>query len=305
MQIYLPIAEMAVPAEAIFLVSGFVGFLSGMFGIGGGFLTTPFLIFIGIPPAIAVGTQPTQIVANGTSGMLGHLRRGNVDMKMGAVMLSGSVCGSFVGVQIFSWLERLGQIDFVISVLYVVLLGGIGTMMMAESIHKILFQKSNIRSEFNTFKVSRFVAALPFKMRFERSKLYISPLLPIGVGVISGLLASILGIGGGFLLVPAMIYIIGMPAIVVAGTSLFQIVCTTSVAAMLHAVTNQTVDILLAAILIAGGVIGAQIGVIFTGKLKPLHARLILAALILIVSLQLSTQLFFAPEELYSLVDMR
>lgn len=302
MQIYLPIAEMAISAEAIFLVSAFVGFLSGLFGIGGGFLTTPFLIFTGIPPAVAVGTQPCQIVANGTSGMLGHWRKGHVDMKMGGVMLMGSVAGSIIGISIFKLLQYIGQIDFVVSLLYVVLLGTIGTLMLLESLFSILFKKETMRSEFNQFNVTGLAARLPFKMRFPRSNLYISAILPAGVGFVSGLLASILGIGGGFLLVPAMIYIIGMPGIVVAGTSLFQIVFTTSFATMLHAVANQTVDIMLAAILIAGGVIGAQFGVAFTGKIKGLHARIILAVLILVVAVQLSGNLFVQPAELFSTV---
>ena len=302
MQIYLPIAEMAVSAEAIFMVSGMVGFLSGLFGIGGGFLTTPFMIFIGIPPAVAVGTQPCQIVANGTSGMLGHLKKGHVDFKMGAMMLSGSTCGAFIGVSIFKFLQGLGQIDFAVSVLYVILLSGIGSLMLFESIRSLMMTGKTIRSAFNTAHVSPLIDSLPFKMRFPRSELYISALLPILVGFVSGVLASVLGIGGGFLLVPAMIYIIGMPAMVVAGTSLFQIVFTTSIATILHAVTNNTVDILLALTLIAGGVIGAQIGVVFTGRIKPVHARVMLAGLIVCVAIILSGKLFLAPSDLFSTV---
>lgn len=302
MQIYLPIAEIAVPAEGIFALSAFVGCLSGLFGIGGGFLTTPFLIFLGIPPGVAVGTQPCQIAANGMSGMLGHLRKGHVDIKMGGVMLTGSTIGSFIGVSIFKLLTYLGQVDFAISMLYVVLLSGIGLLMLFESLSGLLFKKNTMRKEFNSFKIPSFIAALPLKTRFPRSKLYISALLPAGVGFISGLLASILGIGGGFLLVPAMIYIIGMPTLVVAGTSLFQIVCTTSIATVLHATVNHTVDILLAVILIAGGVIGAQIGVSFTGLIKGIYARLILASIILIVSINLSGKLFFEPADLFTTV---
>lgn len=302
MQIYLPIAEIAIAAETIFFVSAFVGCLSGMFGIGGGFLTTPFMIFMGVPAPVAVGTQPCQIVANGMSGMLGHFKKGHVDFKMGGVMLIGSTVGSVIGVSIFKLLEYLGQIDFVISLLYVVLLSSIGLLMLAESLITMFFSSKGLRKEFNAFKVNPLVAALPFKMRFDRSRLYVSALLPMGVGFFSGVLASILGIGGGFLLVPAMIYIIGMPGLVVAGTSLFQIVCTTSIATVLHAVTNHTVDIMLAVILIAGGVIGAQIGVGFAGKIKSLHARIILAILIITVSIQLSGNLFIAPLEVYTTV---
>lgn len=302
MQIYLPIAEMAVSAESIFFVSAFVGFLSGLFGIGGGFLTTPFLIFTGIPAAVAVGTQTCQIVANGTSGMLGHLRKGHVDFKMGGFMLIGSVIGSVLGISLFKLLQYLGQIDFVISVLYVVLLGFIGTLMLVESTIAMFFKKKTMRSEFNSFNVKGLAAVLPFKMRFPKSNLYISAVLPVAVGFVGGVLASVLGVGAGFMLVPAMIYIIGMPTLVVAGTSLFQIVFTTSISTMLHAVTNNTVDAFLALILIAGGVIGAQFGVTFNGKIKPLHARITLALLIIIVSIQLSGNLFMVPDEIFSTV---
>ncbi len=302
MQIYLPIAEMAVSAELIFFVSIFIGFLSGLFGVGGGFLATPFMIFMGVPPAVAVGTQPCQIVANGMSGMLGHLRKGNVDMKMGGVMLLGSLAGTFIGIFIFKLLQYMGQIDFAISFLYTVLLGSIGAMMLYESISALFFKRKTVRSEFNSFKVSSFIHSLPWKMRFPHSKLYISALLPGIIGFVSGVLAAILGIGGGFMIVPAMIYILGMPGIVVAGTSLFQIVFTTSFATIMHAVANNTVDILLAMILIAGGVIGAQVGVSFTRMVNGAHARVVLAILILIVSLQLSMKLFVTPDDLFSVV---
>lgn len=302
MQIYLPIAEISIAAETIFFVSAFVGCLSGMFGIGGGFLTTPFMMFMGVPAPVAVGTQPCQIVANGMSGMLGHWRKGHVDFKMGGVMLIGSTIGSVIGVSIFKFLEQLGQIDFVISVLYVTLLSSIGLLMLGESIFSMFFKSKGIRTEFNTFKVHPIIAALPLKTRFDRSKLYISAIVPASVGFFGGILASILGIGGGFLLVPAMIYIIGIPAVVVAGTSLFQIVLTTSIATILHAVTNHTVDIMLAVILISGGVIGAQIGVGFAGKIKSLHARIILAVLIITVAAQLSGNLFIEPAELFTTV---
>ena len=302
MQIYLPIAEMAVPAESIFLVSAFVGFLSGLFGVGGGFLTTPFLIFTGIPPAVAVGTQLSQILASGVAGMLAHLRKGHVDMKMGGVMLIGSTVGSLVGIGIFKLLEYIGQIDFAIALLYVVLLGTIGTLMLTESLFTQFFKRKTVRSEFNSFKVSSFITRLPFKMRFPRSKLYISALVPGGVGFVCGILSAVLGIGGGFMIVPAMIYIIGMPVLVVAGTSLFQIVFMTAVATVLHAVANQTVDAILAVIMVFGGVIGAQVGVTFTNTIKESHARIILATLILVVCMQLSGSLFMRPDEIFSTV---
>lgn len=301
MQIYLPIAEISIEAETIFFVSAFVGCLSGLFGIGGGFLTTPFMMFMGVPALVAVGTQPCQIAANGMSGMLGHLKKGHVDFKMGLVMLTGSTVGSFLGVFIFRFFEQMGQIDFAISLVYVVLLSSIGLLMLGESLFTMFFKKTGLRTEFNNYYVNPFIARLPLKMRFDRSKLYVSALLPAGIGFIGGILAS-MGMGGGFFLVPAMIYVIGMPALVVAGTSLFQIVLTTSIATMMHAFANHTVDILLAMILISGGVIGAQIGVSFAGKIKSLHARLLLATLILAVSVQLSGNLFIAPLENFTTV---
>jgi uncharacterized protein len=300
MQIYLPIAEMAVPAGLIFFVSVFVGILSGLFGIGGGFLTTPFLIFSGVPPAIAVGTQTCQVIANGTSGIFGYLRKGHVDIKMGGVMLLGGVAGSLVGILIFKALEYTGQIDFAILLLYAVLLLSIGVLMLAESAFSLLMKGRTIRREFNSFKVSTFMDRLPYKMRFPRSKLYISALIPGGVGFVGGVLASIMGVGGGFLLVPAMIYIIGMPGLMVAGTSLLQIVVTACFAALLHALANQSIDAVLAAIMIAGGVAGTQAGIALTRSVTGIYARIILAVLVLVVGLQLSGQLFVRPHDLFS-----
>lgn len=299
MQVHLPIAEMSISAEIIFLVSAFVGFLSGVFGIGGGFLTTPFLIFTGIPPGVAVGTQASQLVASSVSGTIGHWRRNNVDIKMGLVMLTGGIIGSFVGIMIFKLLQYLGQVDFAISILYVVLLSSIGFMMLTETVFS-RFKKKNVRKEFNTLKISPFIASLPYKMRFPRSKLFISALVPGGIGFIGGILASVLGIGGGFLLVPAMIYILGMPTLLVAGTSLFQIIFTTASATIMHAVFNNTVDMVLALILILGGVIGAQIGISIAKFVKPVQARLVMAIMVLLVAVQLSLQLFIEPSELFS-----
>ena len=300
MQVHLPIAEMSISSEIIFLVSAFVGFLSGIFGIGGGFLTTPFLIFSGIPPGIAVGTQASQLVASSVSGAIGHWKRNNVDIKMGLVMLIGGIIGSFVGIMIFKLLQYLGQVDFAISLIYVVLLSSIGIMMLTESVFTKFFKKKNVRREFNTLKVSPFIAALPYKMRFPRSKLFISALVPGGIGFIGGILASVLGIGGGFLLVPAMIYVLGMPTLLVAGTSLFQIIFTTAAATIMHAVFNGTVDVVLALILITGGVIGAQIGISVARYVKPSQARMVMAVMVLIVALKLSFDLFIEPAELFS-----
>ena len=303
MQIYLPIAEISVPAETIFILGCTVGFLSGVFGVGGGFLTTPFLIFLGIPPPVAVGTQANQLVASGMSGTIGHFKRGNVDVKIGGMMLVGGVVGSFIGILIFRLLEYLGQIDFAVSLLYVVLLSSIGVLMLSESIFSS-FKKKTVKSHFNAQRVNPFIARLPYKMRFPRSKLYISALVPIGIGFVGGILAAILGIGGGFLLVPAMIYILGMPTILAAGTSLFQIIFTTAAATLMHATMNNTVDIVLGIILIVGGVIGSQFGLVFARVIKPNHARTILAILVLAVSGRLAYKLLATPYDLYSTVVM-
>ncbi|GJL85342.1 MAG: UPF0721 transmembrane protein [Micavibrio sp.] len=301
MQIYLPIAEMTVPVESILLLGTFVGFLSGVFGVGGGFLTTPFLIFMGIPPAVAVGTQANQLVAASVSGVMAHWRKGNVDIQIGAVMLVGGLAGSLVGVFIFKLLQLLGQIDFMISFLYVVFLGSVGLMMLLESVFSF-FKKKTVRSEFNAQKLSPFFMALPYKMRFPRSKLYISALVPAAIGFVGGLMVAIMGIGGGFLLVPAMIYILGMPTLLVAGTSLFQIIFTTAFATLMHAMANHTVDLVLALLLIIGGVIGAQVGVKLSKMITGAHARIVLAIMVLIVCIQLGGQLVIRPDELYSTV---
>ncbi len=304
MHIYLPIAEMAVSADLIFSVSAVVGLLSGMLGIGGGFLTTPFLIFIGIPPSIAVATQASQLVASSTAGVFAHLKRHNVDMRMGTVMLIGGLFGAFGGAFIFKILEVMGQIDFVISALYILLLGGIGLMMLVEVVQSIFFSKSPIRKEFNAFRVHPIIDRLPFKMRFPRSKLYLSALMPLGIGALGGVLASILGIGGGFILVPAMIYLLNMPMVLVAGTSLFQMIFTTSFTTIIHAVMNNTVDIVLAVILIVGGVIGAQFGVLLTRFVHGLQARVILVVIVLSVCVKLCFDVFVEPSELFSTLNL-
>ncbi|MEM7650830.1 MAG: sulfite exporter TauE/SafE family protein [Pseudomonadota bacterium] len=305
MQIYLPIAEMAVSAELIFFVSAFVGLISGIFGVGGGFLTTPFLIFTGIPPAIAVATQAAQLVASSVAGSLAHLTRGNVDLKMGFMMALGGLVGSFVGIFIFKLLQYLGQIDLAISLLYITLLGGIGSLMLLESGFSFLNKKKeNMRKAFNNTHISPFILALPYKVRFPRSKLFISALVPAAIGFVGGLLASILGIGGGFLIVPAMIYILGMPPLLVAGTALFQVIFTTASATVMHAVLNNTVDIVLAIILILGGVIGAQVGVAVAKFVRGGSSRIILALIILAVCLRLVIDLFVAPSNIFSMVKV-
>ncbi|MBP2293840.1 sulfite exporter TauE/SafE family protein [Azospirillum rugosum] len=300
MQVYLPIAEMSVNALLVLGMGGLVGFLSGMFGVGGGFLMTPLLIFIGVPPAVAVGTQANQLVAASVSGVLAHWRRGNVDVKLGIVMLLGGMVGTVVGVWIFALLQRIGQIDVAITLAYVFFLGTIGAMMLVESSRALIRRRAPTAKR---GKLHRHIwlHGLPLKMRFQRSKLYISALLPAGIGAVGGMLVAIMGIGGGFLLVPAMIYLLNMPTGLVAGTSLFQIIFTTAMATLLQAATNQTVDAMLALLLLVGGVVGAQFGTKAGGKLRGEQARLLLAALVVAVALKLAVDLVVEPDDLFTI----
>lgn len=301
MLVYLPIAEMAVPVEVILLLGVSVGFLSGVFGVGGGFMMTPFLIFMGLPPAVAVGTQSNQLVAASLSGLLGYMKRGDVDFKMAGMMLCGSMAGSIIGVFIFRMLQHFGQIDLVIPILYILLLGSMGTMMLWESLSSLLRKKNTVDTQ-TRLSQHPFLKDLPYKMRFPRSRLYVSALIPCGIGAVGGLLVSILGIGGGFLMVPAMIYILGMPTLLVAGTSLFQILITTIIATIMHAAANQTVDLVLAFLLIVSGVIGAQIGVRVSRRIRGVWARIFLSIMLLMVSAALAGELFIHPLDLYSTV---
>jgi len=302
MQIYLPIAEMVVPVETIVAVSAGVGFLSGIFGIGGGFLTTPFLIFMGISPAVAVGTQSTQLLASSVAGMLGHWHKGNVDVKMGLVMMVGGLIGTILGTFIFKILDHTGQIDFAIPVIYILVLGSTALLMLMESVAQFFSKHKISQAYLHNAKVSNFIQKLPYKMRFPRSKLYISALVPGAIGLVGGFLTSILGIGGGFILVPAMIYILGMPSLLVTGTSLFQMMFTTAFATISHSVANHTVDIMLALVLIFGSVIGAQVGVSFSKYVKGAGARIVLAVMAIGVCFALGAQLFIEPHELYKTV---
>lgn len=301
MQIYLPIAEMAISGESILLLGAVVGFLGGIFGVGGGFLTTPFLIFMGIPPAIAVGTQSAQLVASSVTGVLGHFRKGNVDVRMAVIMLGGGVVGSTIGIALFKLLHYFGQVDLFIALSYVFLLGMIGLMMLYESVRAVFF-KSTQSTDSGALTQKPFFKNLPYKIRFTKSRLYISALVPAGVGLVGGILTSMMGIGGGFILVPAMIYIIGMPSLLVAGTSLLQIIFVASLACFMHAIANQTVDIVLALMLMTGGVVGAQMGVRATKYVKGAPARIILALLIVGVSFRLAMDLFLPPIDTFTTV---
>ena len=300
MQIYLPIAEVSVNAFLLLGLGGLVGILSGMFGVGGGFLMTPLLFFIGIPPAVAVATEANQIVASSFSGVLAHFRRKTVDLKMGGVLLVGGLVGAALGVQVFNILKAQGQVDLLVKLCYVVFLGIIGSLMFVESLNAIRRTKAGTaptRSKRDRGLISK----LPFKMRFRTSGLYISVIPPLVVGVLVGILAAIMGVGGGFIMVPAMIYILGMPTKVVVGTSLFQIIFVTAFTTLLHATTNYTVDMVLAVLLLVGGVFGAQIGTQIGLKLKAEQLRILLALIVLAVCGKLALELLLQPAELYSI----
>jgi uncharacterized membrane protein YfcA len=300
MQIYLPIAEVSVNAFLLLGLGGIVGILSGMFGVGGGFLMTPLLFFIGIPPAVAVATEANQIVASSFSGVLAHFRRRTVDIKMGLVLQAGGLIGAALGVVVFNHLKQLGQVDLLVKLCYVVFLGVVGGLMFVESLNAL--RKSRKAGGGAPVRRQRgWVHALPFKMRFRTSGLYISVIPPVLVGVVVGILAAIMGVGGGFIMVPAMIYILGMPTKVVVGTSLFQIILVTGFTTMLHATTNYTVDIVLAVLLLVGGVIGAQIGTRIGTYLKAEQLRILLAIMVLAVCGKLGLDLLIMPDELFSL----
>lgn len=301
MDIYLPIAEMSVNAAVIVALGLGVGFLSGMFGVGGGFLTTPLLIFYGIPPAIAVASAATQVTGASVSGAANHYRAGGVDVKMGLVMVGGGLSGSAAGSILFRWLQSLGQVDVVIGIAYVLLLGTVGLLMLKESVTALRHVRRGEPAPRPARRHHPLVAGLPLRMRFPRSGLYISPLAPFLIGAGVGVLTIIMGVGGGFILVPAMLYLLGMAAAVVVGTSLFQIVFVTAVATLLHAFQSQTVDIVLAALLLAGGVVGAQLGARTAQRLSPERLRLALAILVLAVALRLLVGLTVTPSELYSI----
>ncbi|ARE38744.1 membrane protein, putative [Rhodovulum sp. P5] len=299
MQIYLPIAEVSVNAFLLLGLGGMVGVLSGMFGVGGGFLMTPLLFFIGIPPAVAVATEANQIVASSFSGVLAHLRRKTVDLKMGTVLLVGGLFGAALGVLIFNQLRQMGQVDLLVKLCYVLFLGIIGSLMFVESLNAI--RQTRKGKSAPKRRQRTWISALPFKMKFRTSGLYISAIPPLLVGAAVGILAAIMGVGGGFIMVPAMIYLLGMPTKVVVGTSLFQIIFVTGFTTLLHATTNFTVDMGLAVLLLIGGVVGAQIGTRIGAKMKAEQLRILLAVLVLVVCAKLAFDLLLEPSELYSL----
>ena len=298
MQIYLPIAEVSVNAFLLLGLGGIVGILSGMFGVGGGFLITPLLFFVGIPPAVAVATSTNQIVASSFSALLAHLKRRTGDFRMGWVLLAGGLIGSGIGMFIFNYLKSLGQVDLLVTLCYVIFLGIIGGLMFFESLRAIRRTRKGGRVQ---RKKHYWVHGLPIKMRFRVSGLYISVIPPVLVGAAVGMLSAIMGVGGGFIMVPAMIYLLGMPTKVVIGTSLLQIIFVTGFTTMLHATTNQTVDIVLAVLLLVGGVLGAQVGTRIGVRMQAEQLRILLAVLVLAVCGKLALDLLLEPSELYSL----
>lgn len=299
MYIYLPIAEVSLHIAIIIGLGGGVGFLSGMFGVGGGFLMTPLLIFLGVPAPVAVATEANQIVASSVSGVLAHWRRGNVDFLMGSILLAGGVVGSSLGVLLFSILRDIGQIDLVIKLSYVIFLGIIGALMLMESVRAIMRTRQP-GAKRGKLHQHNWLHGLPFKMRFRRSKLYISAILPLAIGAFVGVLAAIMGVGGGFIMVPAMIYLLGMPTSVVVGTSLFQIIFVTANVTVLQSIQTQTVDFVLAGLLLFGAVIGAQFGSRAGAVLRGEQLRGLLALMVLAVCVKIGYDLVVRPEDLFS-----
>ena len=299
MELYLPIAELSINPIVFLILGMLVGILSGMFGVGGGFLMTPLLVLLGIPPAVAVASEANHIVGSSLSGTIGHLKRNAVDIKMGNLLLTGGILGSFVGITIFNSLIKIGLIDLLITLTYFIFLTGVGSFMLYESLDSmgLLNKKKRSKSYHHSW-----IMGLPFRMIFKKSGLYISILPPLLVGFIVGVLASIMGVGGGFIMIPAMIYIIRMPTSVVIGTSLYQIIFVTAIVTLLHSYHNQTVDIILALILLLGGAIGAQIGVKLSSKLEGPMLRAALAVLVLGVGIVMASDLLIRPDETITLL---
>lgn len=304
MGIYLPIAEMSVNMVILLAMGGAVGFLSGMFGVGGGFLITPLLIFYNIPPAIAVATGANQVIASSFSGALVHFKRGTLDVKLGFVLLAGGIVGSSVGVTVFAYLRSLGQLDLIVSLLYVAFLGSVGGLMMVESLRAIRRARGGKKASLRKPGQHNWIHRLPLKMRFRTSKLFVSVIPVLALGAIIGFLASIMGVGGGFIMVPALIYLLKVPTNIVIGTSLFQIIFVAAFTTIVHSTANQTVDVVLAFLLMVGGVAGAQYGARVGQKLRGEQLRALLAALVLAVALRLAFDLFVEPASLYSLGGM-
>ncbi|PZU60227.1 MAG: permease [Sphingobium sp.] len=300
MDLYLPIANLSVNAFVIIALGGVVGLLSGMFGVGGGFLTTPLLILYGIPPTVAAASAASQVTGASVSGVFTHLGRKTVDVQMGTVMVVGGILGALFGALLFRLLQSLGQIDTVIAILYVVMLGSIGTMMAREAIQAILAMRSGQRPAARKRRHHPLVAALPMRWRFYRSGLYISPLAPLLLGFATGILTMLLGVGGGFIMVPAMLYLLGMTTQVVVGTSLFQILFVTMATTMVHSFTTKAVDLVLALLLLIGSVVGAQVGTRISMTMRPEYLRVVLAFIVLVIAIRMGLGLGWRPDEIYT-----
>jgi uncharacterized membrane protein YfcA len=300
MDIYLPIANLSVNALVIIGLGGIVGLLSGMFGVGGGFLTTPLLIFYGIPPTVAAASAATQVTGASVSSVFTHLSRKTVDVPMGVVMVVGGVIGAGLGAIIFRLLESVGQMDTAIGILYAVMLGSIGILMAKEAIHSLVLAARGEIPHARRRRRHPLVAALPFRRRYYASGLYMSPIAPLLLGVFSGIITMLMGIGGGFVLVPAMLYILGMSTQVVIGTSLFQILFVTMVTTMTHALTTRAVDLVLAFLLLIGSVVGAQVGDRISMTVRPEYLRVVLALIVLVVAIRMALGLGYQPDEIYT-----
>ncbi|KPF79383.1 permease [Brevundimonas sp. AAP58] len=299
MEIYLPIAEVSVNWPLLILLGAVVGFVSGLFGIGGGFLMAPVLVFMGIPPTVAVASQASHVVASSTSGVIRYSSQGGVDFRMGGIMALGGALGAIGGVELFRYLRLLGQADLVVSLSYLLFLGAIGLLMLYESLTTIL---RRVRGEIAPHKERRrplWLYGLPWKVRFPKSGLYISAIPPLGLGIFAGILSAIMGVGGGFILVPAMLYALRMKASVVVGTSLFQIIITTAITTILQAGRNQTVDVVLSTLLLLGGVVGAQLGARYAGRFKADVLRAALGLIVLLVGIQMGLELFVRPSDIF------
>jgi len=301
MDLYLPIANLPVNVVVIIGLGGVVGLLSGMFGVGGGFLTTPLLIFYGIPPMVAAASSATQVTGASVSGVISHLSRNTVDVRMGAVMVTGGVIGAVIGAGLFSLLQALGQIDTVIGILYVVMLGSIGGLMAWESIQALVRMRTGAQPPARKRRHHPLIAALPMRWRFYKSGLYISPLAPLLLGMVTGIMTMLLGVGGGFILVPAMLYLLGMTTQVVVGTSLFQVLFVTMATTLVHSVTTKAVDLVLAMLLLIGSVTGAQLGTRISRRMQPEYLRVILAFIVLVVAIRMALGLGWKPDEIYTL----
>ena len=304
MDVYLPIANLSVDGLLIVALGALTGILSGLFGVGGGFLTTPLLIFYGVPPTVAAASASTQVTGASLSGVFAHTRRGGVDYKLGGVTVGGGIIGAMFGALLFRFFQSIGQIDVVINILYVLMLGTIGSLMMNEAIQSLRPPADGAVRKAKKRRHHPLVTVLPLRWRFYRSGLYISPFAPFLLGVVVGTLTMLMGVGGGFILVPAMLYILGMNANVVVGTSLFQILFVTMATTMMHALTTHAVDIVLAALLLLGSVSGAQIGSQIAQKAKPELLRLILAAIVIVVALRMLYGLGVQPDEIFTVTRL-